>query len=160
MTGRIVTPEQAKQILQSGAADLIGMTRALIADPDLQKGPKKPKKTADIRVCMGSNKGCIDRLYLGYPLVVCRTPLLEEKNVGKNLHHPKKGQAHCCDWGGHRVWKRPAWLHSKHRVTYSSARQLGGAIRRRTAPGWESYLQCINWLEQQCDNLRSISDGD
>ena len=35
VTGRIVTPDQAERILESGAADLVGMTRALIADPDL-----------------------------------------------------------------------------------------------------------------------------
>jgi 2,4-dienoyl-CoA reductase-like NADH-dependent reductase (Old Yellow Enzyme family) len=33
-TGKIRTPEQAEAVLQSGKADLIGMARALLADPD------------------------------------------------------------------------------------------------------------------------------
>lgn len=38
-TGKIRTPAQAESILRSGKADLIGMARALLADPDL------PRKT-------------------------------------------------------------------------------------------------------------------
>jgi dimethylglycine catabolism A len=50
VTGRIVTPSQAEEVLQSGAADLVGMTRALIADPEL---PRKARdgRLDDIRVC-------------------------------------------------------------------------------------------------------------
>jgi 2,4-dienoyl-CoA reductase-like NADH-dependent reductase (Old Yellow Enzyme family) len=40
-TGKIRTPAQAEEILQEGHADLIGMARALLADPDL------PRKARD-----------------------------------------------------------------------------------------------------------------
>jgi 2,4-dienoyl-CoA reductase-like NADH-dependent reductase (Old Yellow Enzyme family) len=40
-TGKIRTPEQAEQLLESRGADLIGMARALLADPDL---PKKARE--------------------------------------------------------------------------------------------------------------------
>lgn len=40
-TGKIRTPDQAEEILQKGSADLIGMARALLADPDL------PRKTRE-----------------------------------------------------------------------------------------------------------------
>ncbi|PWT91483.1 MAG: NADH:flavin oxidoreductase [Acidobacteria bacterium] len=36
-TGKIRTPQQAENVLQNGQADLIGMARALLADPDLPK---------------------------------------------------------------------------------------------------------------------------
>ena len=42
-TGKIRTPDQAEEILQQGHADLIGMARALLADPDL------PRKARDGR---------------------------------------------------------------------------------------------------------------
>ena len=40
-TGKIRTPQQAEIILREGRADLIGMARALLADPDL---PRKAKE--------------------------------------------------------------------------------------------------------------------
>jgi len=52
VTGRIVTPAQAEQVLKSGAADLVGMTRALIADPDLPTKARN-QQPEQIRVCMG-----------------------------------------------------------------------------------------------------------
>ena len=64
---RIVDPVHADQILADGAIDLVGMTRALIADPDL---PRKARegRIEDIRVSVGANEGCIDRIYEGKPV--------------------------------------------------------------------------------------------
>ncbi|HSE40614.1 MAG TPA: NADH:flavin oxidoreductase [Acidobacteriota bacterium] len=42
-TGKIRTPEQAEEILQEGHADLIGMARALLADPDLPRKARDDK---------------------------------------------------------------------------------------------------------------------
>ena len=58
--GRINDPILAENILREGKADLIGMGRALLADPEL------PRKIAegrldDIRKCIGCNQGCIGR---------------------------------------------------------------------------------------------------
>ncbi len=46
-TGKIRTPAQAESILQEGRADLVGMARALLADPDL---PKKAQRGQDNRI--------------------------------------------------------------------------------------------------------------
>jgi 2,4-dienoyl-CoA reductase-like NADH-dependent reductase (Old Yellow Enzyme family)/thioredoxin reductase len=52
VTGRIADPSIGEGILADGAADMIGMVRALIADPDL---PKKARegRVDDIRMCLG-----------------------------------------------------------------------------------------------------------
>ena len=57
VAGRITTPELAEQILASGAADLVGMGRALIADPGL---PRKAAAGASssIRPCVGFVQDC------------------------------------------------------------------------------------------------------
>ena len=70
---RIVDPIHADQILADGAIDLVGMTRALIADPDL---PRKARdgRIEDIRVCVGANEGCIDRIYQGKPVTCIQNP--------------------------------------------------------------------------------------
>src|SRR5262249_57483582 len=52
VVGRIVEPGAAEDLIRSGDADLVGMTRALIADPGL---PAKASsgRPADIRPCGG-----------------------------------------------------------------------------------------------------------
>src|SRR5262245_42172061 len=46
-TGKIRTPDQADQLIQNRSADLIGMARALLADPDL---PKKARSGQTDRI--------------------------------------------------------------------------------------------------------------
>src|SRR5262249_53040627 len=75
VAARIVEPGMAEAALRQGVADLVGMTRSLIADPDL------PRKTAagrpdDIRLCTGANEGCIGRLYQGLQIRCVQTPLI------------------------------------------------------------------------------------
>src|SRR2546428_7967102 len=70
---RIVDPIQADQIVAAGPVDVVGMTRALIADPDL---PRKARagRPDDIRTCVGANEGCIDRIYQGKPVTCVQNP--------------------------------------------------------------------------------------
>jgi len=70
---RIVDPVHADRVLAEGAIDLVGMTRALIADPDL---PRKARegRLDDIRTCVGANEGCIDRIYQGKPVTCVQNP--------------------------------------------------------------------------------------
>ena len=60
--GRIKDPVLAEKILADGQADMIGMTRAQIADPQMAKKAKEGR-LEDIRPCIGCNQGCISRLY-------------------------------------------------------------------------------------------------
>ena len=54
---RIHTPEMAERLLTEGAADLIGMARAFISDPDW--AAKAARGEADrIRPCIGLNQDC------------------------------------------------------------------------------------------------------
>ena len=62
--GRVTHPMEAEQIVSNEQADLVIMTRALIADP---QAPQKAMagQSDDIRLCRGYNEGCIDRIYTG-----------------------------------------------------------------------------------------------
>jgi 2,4-dienoyl-CoA reductase-like NADH-dependent reductase (Old Yellow Enzyme family) len=53
-TGKIRTPEQAESVLQEGRADLVGMARALLADPDLPKKTRLSKQSNIIRCTYGN----------------------------------------------------------------------------------------------------------
>jgi 2,4-dienoyl-CoA reductase-like NADH-dependent reductase (Old Yellow Enzyme family)/thioredoxin reductase len=55
VTGRIADPSIAESILADGAADMIGMVRALIADPDLPNKARRGK-SLEVRMCLGMSE--------------------------------------------------------------------------------------------------------
>lgn len=59
--GRIIDPAMAEHVLQSGKADLIGIGRALLADPDWAN-KAAAGKDCDIRRCISCNRGCTDNI--------------------------------------------------------------------------------------------------
>ena len=73
VAGRINQPQDAERILASGAADMIGMTRALICDPAM---PAKARdgRLDDIRACIGCNQACIGHFHMGYPISCIQHP--------------------------------------------------------------------------------------
>ncbi|MGD9160099.1 MAG: NAD(P)/FAD-dependent oxidoreductase, partial [Desulfobacteraceae bacterium] len=84
-TNRINDPHLAENILEAGQADMIGMVRALICDPEL---PNKAMegRTDDIRHCIACNQGCIARMGLGYTLGCLQNPAVgyeEHLGIGK-----------------------------------------------------------------------------
>jgi NADPH-dependent 2,4-dienoyl-CoA reductase/sulfur reductase-like enzyme len=72
-TGGIYDPFLAELILAEGRADMIGMGRASIADPEL---PNKIRYGAieDIRPCVGCLQGCIGYLYYDRPITCLANP--------------------------------------------------------------------------------------
>jgi 2,4-dienoyl-CoA reductase-like NADH-dependent reductase (Old Yellow Enzyme family)/thioredoxin reductase len=65
--GRINDPVMAEAILADNQADLIGMTRAVICDPDM---PNKARegRLEEIRRCIACNEGCIGPNFLSMPV--------------------------------------------------------------------------------------------
>ena len=72
--GRITDPRDAEDIVASGDADLVGMTRALIADRDLPVKARAGRPDA-IRYCVGANEGCLGRLYAGQSVTCIQDPV-------------------------------------------------------------------------------------
>jgi len=60
--GKIWDPALAEEAIAQGRADLIALSRPLLADPDL---PRKWQegRLAEVRGCIADNKGCLGRLY-------------------------------------------------------------------------------------------------
>jgi len=68
--GRFRTLEEADQVIRAGDADMVAMTRAHIADPDIVK------KTAaghpeQVRPCIGCNQGCLAGINTMIPRMGC-----------------------------------------------------------------------------------------
>ena len=72
-TNRINDPVLAEDLLQDGAADMIGMGRPLIADPEL---PQKAMdgRVDEIRPCIACNQGCFDSVLVGMPVTCMINP--------------------------------------------------------------------------------------
>ncbi|MGL5347262.1 MAG: bilirubin reductase, long form, partial [Peptostreptococcaceae bacterium] len=59
--GRILNPKMAESILQGNKADIIGLGRILLADPDWVNKTME-NRFEDIRECISCNKGCTDNI--------------------------------------------------------------------------------------------------
>ncbi len=70
---RIKDPVQAEKILADGQADLIGMARAAICDPEL---PRKAEEGCldEIRYCIACNQNCIGNNMQGIPVGCIQNP--------------------------------------------------------------------------------------
>ncbi|MBL8906675.1 MAG: FAD-dependent oxidoreductase [Rhizobiales bacterium] len=73
VAGRINQPQDAERIIAQGAADMCGMTRAMICDPEM---PAKAMagRTDDIRACIGCNQACIGHFQLGLSISCIQHP--------------------------------------------------------------------------------------
>ncbi|HCK75612.1 MAG TPA: hypothetical protein DHW07_00540, partial [Gammaproteobacteria bacterium] len=72
--GRIVDPTHAEDILARGQADMVGMTRAHICDPEIL--PKiQGKVKSNVRICAGANV-CIASRYAGKPIRCIQNAML------------------------------------------------------------------------------------
>jgi 2,4-dienoyl-CoA reductase-like NADH-dependent reductase (Old Yellow Enzyme family) len=64
---RVVDLAAADQLVADGIADLVGMTRALIADPDLV-AKTQAGRDHDVIECVGCNQACIGHYHAGVPI--------------------------------------------------------------------------------------------
>jgi NADPH-dependent 2,4-dienoyl-CoA reductase/sulfur reductase-like enzyme len=87
VAGRINQPHEAERILAEGSADMCGMTRAMICDPEM---PSKAQAglTDDIRACIGCNQACIGHFQLGLPISCIQYP-----ETGRELAYSVKPNA-------------------------------------------------------------------
>ncbi len=66
-TTRVVDLEAADRLVRDGVADLVGMTRALIADPELI-AKTLAGQTEEVIECIGCNQACIGHYHAGVPI--------------------------------------------------------------------------------------------
>ena len=87
VAGRINQPQIAEEVLASGAADMCGMTRAMIADPEMAN-KARAGRTDDIRACIGCNQACIGHFQLGLSISCIQHP-----ETGRELQFENKPRA-------------------------------------------------------------------
>jgi 2,4-dienoyl-CoA reductase-like NADH-dependent reductase (Old Yellow Enzyme family)/thioredoxin reductase len=72
--GGIVDPGQAEKVLAEGTADMVAMTRAQIADPELATKLAEGREDEVVR-CIRGNQGCIGRTARGFAVSCTVNPL-------------------------------------------------------------------------------------
>jgi 2,4-dienoyl-CoA reductase-like NADH-dependent reductase (Old Yellow Enzyme family) len=73
VAGRINQPQQAETVIATGQADMCGMTRAMICDPEMA-GKAAADRIDDIRACIGCNQACIGHMQMGFPISCIQHP--------------------------------------------------------------------------------------
>jgi 2,4-dienoyl-CoA reductase-like NADH-dependent reductase (Old Yellow Enzyme family) len=88
-TTRIVDLSAAEEIVSTGTADLVGMTRALIADPELL-AKAQSGRVQDVIECVGCNQSCIGHYHAGVPIGCAVNPRTgRERRIGEPTRRPQ-----------------------------------------------------------------------
>ena len=156
-TNRINDPHLAEKILADGQADMIGMVRALICDPELPNKAREDRSD-DIRHCVADNQGCIARMGLGFSLGCIQNPAVgEEKSLGtgtlKGCDQPKNVVVIGAGPAGLEVARTAALR--KHRViVFEKNQEVGGQnIIAGKAAGRQELTGVTRWLFGQVTKL-------
>ncbi|HEK1684374.1 TPA: FAD-dependent oxidoreductase [Pseudomonas putida] len=129
VTGRINQPQEAEQMLARGLADVCGMTRALICDPQM---PAKTEqgRVEDVRACIACNQACIGHFHRGLPISCIQHP-----ETGRELQYgsvtPAALRKRILVAGGGPAGMKAAIVAAArgHEVTlYEAGPQLGGQV--------------------------------
>ena len=118
IAGRVTRPRDAERIVASGQADMVGVVRGHIADPEFTRKAREGRED-DIRVCIGCNQACIGHRLKGFPVSCIQHP-----ETGRELACYRKPAADVAE-EGHGGRRRPGRHEGGDR---------GGAARPRGDP--------------------------
>jgi hypothetical protein len=74
VAGRINQPQVAEEIIAHGKADMVGLVRALIADPEFVN-KFSSGRAEDIRACIGCNQACVGHRLAHHVISCIQNPL-------------------------------------------------------------------------------------
>jgi 2,4-dienoyl-CoA reductase-like NADH-dependent reductase (Old Yellow Enzyme family) len=153
VTGRINQPQDAEAVIASGHADVCGMTRALICDPDM---PNKTTRGAleDIRACIACNQACIGHFHKGYPISCIQNPVSGRELRFGTLSPASRRKKVMVIGGGPAGMKAAAIAAERghHTTLYEAERRLGGqALLAQMLPGRAEFGGLVTNLEREME---------
>lgn len=152
---RIPDLSTARHAIAAGKLDMVGMTRAHIADPHIMAKLLEGREE-DIRPCVGANY-CIDRIYQGEKALCLHNP-----STGRELSQPHKIAPTHTPTRVTIIGAGPAGLEAArvaatrgHQVhLLEAAPQAGGQIRLTAqSPRRREMLAITEWRVAQCEKL-------
>lgn len=149
---RIPDLETAAYAVESGATDLVGMTRALMADPLLVEKLRRGEQ-ARIRPCVGA-AFCIDRIYAGRDALCAHNPATGREEWLPQEIEPGAGPAkRVVVVGGGPAGLEAARVAARrgHRVVlFEAAPRLGGQVVLAARAAWRrDLIGIVEWLEAE-----------
>lgn len=158
VTGRLRTLAEAGEVVRRGTADLVGMTRAHIADPDLI-AKTSAGRAHEVRPCIACNQGCVGGLARG------RLGCTVNARAGREADAVPPAMPAVGDAAPRRllvIGGGPAGMEAARvarergfRVTLAEAgTALGGALQlARRAPHHAAIGDIADWLAQEMARL-------
>jgi 2,4-dienoyl-CoA reductase-like NADH-dependent reductase (Old Yellow Enzyme family) len=153
VTGRINQPQDAEAVIAANHADVCGMTRALISDPEM---PNKAARGAleDIRACIACNQACIGHFHKGYAISCIQNPVSgRELRFGTLAPAARRKQVMIIG-GGPAGMKAAAVAAQRghHATLYETQRRLGGqALLAQMLPGRAEFGGLVTNLQRELE---------
>ncbi|KYH31690.1 FAD-dependent oxidoreductase [Neomoorella mulderi] len=155
--GRINDPVQAEKILADGHADLIGMARQLIADPEF---PNKARegRLEEIRHCIACNDGCIYQVMQEKPIRCIQNPAAgREKTLGIGTLKPAEIKKRVVVIGGGVAGLKVseiAALRGHKVILFEKKNELGGQVLLASKyPLRDQLIEVTSYLIKQINRL-------
>jgi len=151
LAGRINQPHEAEAILADGAADLCGMARALICDPEM---PNKSfaGRSDDVRACIGCNQACIGHYQLGLPISCIQHPETGRELTYGDMQSAVRPRNILVVGGGVAGMKAAVVANQRgHKVQlWEAGARLGGqALQAQLLPGRAEFGGIVTNLERE-----------
>jgi len=158
--GRINDPVQAEQILKNGSADLIGMCRQLICDPET---PNKAKNGGleEIRNCVACQEGCIYQVMQMEPIrCIQNIAVGNEKKYGIGTLKKAPKEKKVVVIGGGAAGLKVSEVAAKrgYKVTlFEKESNLGGQLNFVEKIAFRNELaDVVRYLSHQVENNKNV----
>ena len=157
VSGRFRSLDEVEQVLAAGEADMVGMTRATIADPHLVNKTLEQGPDA-VRPCIGCNQLCVGNIFTGQMLQCTVNVQVGRESEFDNADIPTASQPKrvLIVGGGPAGLEtaRVAALAGHHVELHEATPDLGGAVRLvKNIPHLSGLADVIHWLQQEVYRL-------